>query len=241
MGLHALIYGGAGTLGQSVVKKFNAAGWDTFSVDLFECPSATHSLTLKTATTTDEDLKNLLEQLKHLQADLSVVIHVAGGWIGGSAASLNLVSTLNRLFHQNLESAFAASHIALKSPLKKDGFLVLTGAQAGLGPTPGMVAYGVTKAATHHLVASLASTDNKVFTDLGVGVVGVLPITLDTPSNRQAMPGANFDEWTPTDELADKIVEWAQQKNRPSSGSLVVVKTTKKSTEFVVTPNPFLQ
>ncbi len=28
-------------------------------------------------------------------------------------------------------------------------------------------------------------------------VVGILPVTIDTPSNREGMPNADFSAWTP--------------------------------------------
>lgn len=55
----------------------------------------------------------------------------------------------------NIRSALGASHVASKL-LKENGLLVLTGASAALNATPGMIAYGITKAATHHLIKSLA-------------------------------------------------------------------------------------
>jgi len=234
-----LVYGGAGALGQAFVNRFNEAGWKTFSVDLVESSAATHSLVVSNQLN-DAELKTIMQKLSDLKAELSCVVHAAGGWTGGSISSGSLMASLDRLYHQNLESAVAASHVAARAPLTKGGLLVLTGASAATGATPGMVAYGITKAATHHLVASLASPDNKVFSDLSVSVVGILPITLDTPSNRSGMPTANFDDWTPVEEVAGKVLEWVQQKDTvPQSGSLVVVKTANKNTQFTTTPNPF--
>lgn len=40
--------------------------------------------------------------------------------------------------------------------------MVLTGASAAVGGTPGMIGYGVSKAAVHQLVASLAAPGSKL-------------------------------------------------------------------------------
>jgi len=49
------------------------------------------------------------------------------------------------MFEFNVQSSVAAAHIAANS-LKEGGLLVLTGADAAIGPTPLMIAYGITKA-----------------------------------------------------------------------------------------------
>ncbi len=49
----------------------------------------------------------------------------------------------------------AAAHLAATT-LAPNGLLVLTGSQAGLAGTSGMLAYGMAKAATHQLVKSMA-------------------------------------------------------------------------------------
>ena len=38
-----------------------------------------------------------------------------------------------------------------------------------------------------------------------LSVIGILPTTIDTPSNRDAMPKGNFDEWTNPNDIAKKL------------------------------------
>ena len=54
-----------------------------------------------------------------------------------------------------------------------------------------MIGYGMAKAAVHQLVKSLASSGSGLPTNSCV--LGLLPITLDTPMNRKFMSGA--DTW----------------------------------------------
>jgi dihydropteridine reductase len=77
---------------------------------------------------------------------------------------------------------------------------VLTGANAALTGTGGMIAYGMAKAAVHQLTKSLASSSSGL--PKGATTLCLLPITLDTPGNRAAMPGADTSSWTPVSELA---------------------------------------
>ena len=55
--------------------------------------------------------------------------------------------------------------------------------------TAGMMGYGMAKAAVHQLVASLASEGSGLPVDCCV--LGLLPVTLDTPMNRKFMPQAD--------------------------------------------------
>ena len=41
-------------------------------------------------------------------------------------------------------------------------------------------------------------------------VVGIAPVTLDTPGNREAMPGADTSTWTPLGHVAQQLFTWAE-------------------------------
>ena len=119
--------------------------------------------------------------------------------------------------------AVAASHIASQQlPKTPGGLLVLTGAAGVLGEsgTDFMVGYGLAKAATHQLVASMARGGE-------MHAVGVLPDVIDTPNNRAAMPDADHASWASTSDMAEMIVGWASGglEARPPNGSLVMVET----------------
>lgn len=98
-------------------------------------------------------------------------------------------------------SAAVASH-----HLKEGGLLALTGAKPALEGTPGMIGYGMAKAAVHQLTRSLAGKDSGLPND--ALVVSVLPVTLDTPMNRKWMPKADFATWTPLTEVATYVVNY---------------------------------
>ena len=133
----------------------------------------------------------------------------------------------------NLQTAIATAHIAAKF-LKQDGLVVFTGANAARSATSGMIGYGIAKSATHQLTQSLHQELNSH--SLHSTVLAILPITLDTPSNRQAMPEGKFSTWTPVAEVGEKIVSWAasgsSSEEIPASGSLVVVETKDGKTTW---------
>lgn len=67
--------------------------------------------------------------------------------------------------------------------------------------TPGMIGYGMAKAAVHQLVKSLAATDGGL--PANSTVLAILPVTLDTPMNRKWMPKADHSKWTPMEFIAE--------------------------------------
>lgn len=55
-----------------------------------------------------------------------------------------------------------------------------------------MIGYGLAKAAVHHFIKSLANDSSGL--PENSTVLAILPITLDTPSNRKWMPKADFSK-----------------------------------------------
>jgi len=232
MAKNVLIYGGAGQLGKAVAEQFlriSSTQWSVTSVDFANSIDGARSIILQGDV--EQDITNVSETFKAEEAGFDAVICVAGGWAGGGVKSHGIFAGVDKMWKFNVQSAVASSHLAANF-LRPGGLVVLTGAAAALGPTPGMVAYGITKAATHHLVSSLASPGSGL--PEGSSVLAILPITLDTATNRQGMPDANFDDWTPLDVVGQLLVGWAQDPaGRPASGSLIKLITKDKNTEFI--------
>lgn len=140
------------------------------------------------------ELENLLKNDK-----LDAVICVAGGWAGGNA-SKDLAKNADLMWRQSVWSSTISATISSQF-LKPGGVLTLTGADAALNGTPGMIGYGLAKAAVHQLTKSLVEDKSGLPADSLV--VSILPITLDTPMNRKWMPKADFSTWTPLDFIAE--------------------------------------
>jgi dihydropteridine reductase len=223
-----LVYGGRGALGQSIVRLFNKKNWHTVSVDFTENNDATRSVIIPKDDSWSNQAQHVEENVKSESFD--AVVCVAGGWTGGNIKSKELINSTDLMWKSSVQTAVLSAQIAAKY-MKQGGLLVLPGAAGATTPTPGMIAYGVAKAAVHHLVRSLAQKGSGLPQESTV--VGLMPVTLDTSMNRSGMPNANFDDWTPLDELSEKIVDWAQkQEGRPKSGSLIRVSTKDKVTSY---------
>jgi len=223
-----VVFGACGALGSSIVSKFKDAGWTTVGIDLRKSDIVTHSISITGGT--KDDAAHVLQQMHEFKIEADVVISVAGGFVMGTVKDPSIFATMDKMWSFNLQSAILASHIA-SNILKPGGLLVLTGASSALKPTPTLIAYGVSKAATHHLVASIAAPDSGMPKDSST--VAILPIMLDTPMNRRDMPNANFDDWTPLDTVAQILLDWSAGNGRPKNGAMLQIKTQNKQTEFV--------
>ncbi|XP_015777460.1 PREDICTED: dihydropteridine reductase-like [Acropora digitifera] len=219
-----LIYGGKGALGMTCVTYFKARNWWVASVDLFPNEEAhANVIVSKTESWTEQNeeiqpkVDAILDGIK-----LDAIVCVAGGWAGGSAKSKAVVKNADLMFKQSVWTSLIAANLASKH-LKENGLLTLTGAQPSLGGTPGMLGYGMAKAAVHQLVKGLA--EEKGGLPGAASVLAILPMTLDTPGNRKGMPNADFNQWTPLDYVAKLLFEWAQRSNVPERGSLVKLNT----------------
>ena len=143
----------------------------------------------------------------------------------------------------NYNPVVAAGTLIPKYMTVNSGLFVVMGASAALTPTPGLLAYGSSKAAAHAYVQSLGLTTGKALKNKHLHrdkspdaifqrqltpylkeltVCGILPSTIDTEANRIAMPEEDFGTWTPPLDIAQQIGTWLEKPAlKPHSRSLV--------------------
>jgi len=213
-------------LGNVVVKKFKDAAWKTLCVDVRASDIADHSVIIN-GDGTKEDTQQIITKVQDLHLSLDSVVSVAGGFMMGNIKNDGIFAQTEKMLAFNLKSAISAAHVASHC-LKEEGLLVLTGASSALHETPAFIGYGISKAATHHLISSIAQKDSGM--PKGSYVVGMLPVMLDTPQNRKDIPSGNFANWTPLEDVADILLNWSNGKDRPANGSLVEIETKNSKT-----------
>ena len=99
------------------------------------------------------------------------------------------------MWSQSVCSSLITASLASKY-LSETGCLTLAGAAPAIdsAATPGMIGYGLAKAAVHQLTKSLADPESGL--PKGAFVAAIAPITLDTPMNRKWMAKSDFTAWT---------------------------------------------
>ncbi|XP_050524747.1 dihydropteridine reductase [Daktulosphaira vitifoliae] len=228
-----LVYGGKGALGSTCIASFLAQKFWVGSIDLQQNDVASANIIVNcNASLLEQELEIITKLETVLGSDkLDAVICVAGGWAGGNSNSNDFVKNTDLMLKQSVWSSVLASSIASKY-LKPGGIVVLTGAKAALNPTPGMIGYGLSKAAIHQLTKSLADPNGGL--PNGAQVYSILPITLDTPMNRKWMPEADTSAWTPLDYVAKLFIKWVKFEERPQNGSLVQLITKNNETTLEI-------
>lgn len=227
-----IVYGGRGALGSVCVNYFKSKNFWVGSIDLAENPEADANILVQRDADFVEQETQVVSAIKdHLNNEKVVaVICVAGGWAGGNA-SKDLAKNTDLMIKQSVWSSVISASVAAQF-LKEGGILTLTGAKPALAATPGMIGYGMAKAAVHQLTKSLASSGSGL--PENSFVASILPITLDTPMNRKWMPNADTTTWTPLEFVADLFHKWITAPNdRPTNGSLLQLVTKNSKTEVV--------
>ncbi|KAK4871552.1 hypothetical protein RN001_015676 [Aquatica leii] len=226
-----IVYGGKGALGAKCISQFKEKNWWVGSIDLGSNDEADVNILVESGDNLPEQEEKVLSSISNAlgSSKLDAIICVAGGWAGGNAKK-DLAKTSDLMWRQSVWSSVIAASIAAQH-LNEGGLLALTGANAALQETPGMIGYGMAKAAVHHLTKSLAEDGSGLPTNSTC--VAILPVTLDTPMNRKWMPKADFGTWTPLEFVAELFWKWSVDRARPSNGSLIQLITKNSATDVI--------
>jgi len=231
MAQRVLVYGGKGALGNTVVEFLKAKNLWVASIDLAANEKADCNVLVKPEAGLPEQEADVTSKVGDLLGDekLDAILCVAGGWAGGNAE--NIVAGADSMWKSSVFPSVISASLGAKY-LKEGGLISLPGAQPALNGTPGMMGYGMAKAAVHQLVKSLSGKGSGLPNNSTV--VATLPITLDTPMNRKWMSSADMTTWTTMDFVAELLFAWISGKDRPESGSLVQFVTKDSKTELVI-------
>ena len=150
---------------------------------------------------------------------LDALINIAGGFVWQTLEDGD-PAAWNRLYQMNVSTAVNASRAAIPYlKQSKAGRIVNVGANAAIKAAGGMGAYAASKAGVHRLTESLAE---ELKAD-GVTVNAVLPSILDTPTNRQDMPEADFSAWVAPRDLAAVMLFLVSPEAQAVTGALIPV------------------
>jgi NAD(P)-dependent dehydrogenase (short-subunit alcohol dehydrogenase family) len=218
VGMSVLITGANGGLGTAVCEAFLKTGATVIGVAR-TWTEAVSFLTLSVDLTTAEGCDAMVAQaLEH--GPIDVLVHLLGAFGGGQPIAETSDKTWDGMMTLNLRAAFCAMRAALKPmTAARYGRIVAVGSRASVEPLPNYAAYSVAKAALVALVKNVAA-ENK---DLGITANVVLPSTIDTPLNRQAMPKADFSSWVKPESIAKTLVWLASREAGDISGAVVPI------------------
>jgi NAD(P)-dependent dehydrogenase (short-subunit alcohol dehydrogenase family) len=134
---------------------------------------------------------------------LDGLVNTVGGYAGGIPLWELETKVFDAMLSLNLRTGYALARAVLPAMLKQQhGSIVNVAAKAALDHGAGAATYAASKAAAVAMMDSLAA-DVK---GTGVRVNSILPSIIDTPTNRRAMPNADFASWPKPEEIAQVIL-----------------------------------
>lgn len=223
-----IVAGGTGALGRAVVAALvaqgarvaipynHAAGWDELRAGL---PKDAPLFGARADLADVEAARAFSAQAAAFLGVLDGVAITTGAWSGGAAFEAAPADEWDRMMRTNLTTVYALCRGALPHLLKQGGSVVTVGSKVAETGGASAAAYAVSKAAVHSLTRVLA-LENR---ERGVRFNAVMPLVIDTPANRRAMPDADHSTWTTPAAIAEVIVFLLSPASAPVTGSLVPV------------------
>lgn len=227
----AVISGASGNLGTAVVRRLHAENVRLVLLDKNE--AALQHLVGAQGLTGEDSLVGVVDLTRKVEVDafiervattfgpIDILVNIAGGFAMGGPVHTMDESVWDSMLAINAKTAFLLSAAVARTMVegKRKGRIVNIAARAALQGAAGLSAYSASKAAVLRLTESMAAE----LLEHGITVNALMPSTLDTPPNRQAMPRADFSKWVSPDSLADVIAFLASDGSRDISGAAIPV------------------
>lgn len=217
------ITGAKGGLGSFVTKKFLDAGdmviGAALSIRQSDFPNA-NFLDAALDLTDAEAVKTLADNIANRFGRIDVLVHVAGGFAGGTPIHETDAQTWSRMQNMNLNAAFHVFRAVIPHMRKEGrGRIIAVGSNAAVRPQKNLGAYVVSKSALVTLVKTIALEN----ADRNINANVVLPGTMDTPANRAAMPDADPKKWVNPANVANVIYWLASLEAAETSGATIPI------------------
>ena len=211
----AIVTGASGNMGQAVVKKFIEEGYrvvgtvipnDPVSVDF----PADQFEKIVVDLMNEDDSEKFVNDIVSKYGSVDAAVLTVGGFAMGSVADTR-TADIAKQYKLNFETAYnVARPIFMQMMKQKNGRIFIIGSKPGLSARhgKGMVAYGLAKS----LIFRLAELMNDEAKGTNVVTSVIIPSTIDTPQNREAMPDADPSKWVKPEAIADVIYFYCTQQ-----------------------------
>jgi NAD(P)-dependent dehydrogenase (short-subunit alcohol dehydrogenase family) len=221
-----IVTGASGNMGQEVVKKFLAEQYRVIATIVDNDPvpfEITHDQLEKAVVNlmNEDDAEKFVQSVIVKQGSIDAAVLTVGGFAMGKIADTK-TSDIYKQYRLNFETAYNVARPVFIQMMKQGaGRIFLVGARPGLDMSNagGMVAYGLGKS----LIFRLAELMNDEAKGSNVVTSVIVPSTIDTPQNRQAMPGADFDNWVTASAIAELIYFHSTEAAAPLRESIIKI------------------
>jgi NAD(P)-dependent dehydrogenase (short-subunit alcohol dehydrogenase family) len=226
----ALITGPAGNLGSAVVELFGAEGIFLILLDhhqdrlrniypLLE-KSNDHLLISSVDLTDSSTVKTAVQKAADHFGRIDILVHTAGGFKMGEKVHETTGKTWDEMMNLNVKTLLNVTNAVVPLMLEqKNGKIITIGARPALAGKARMGSYSAAKTAVLRLTESMSAE----LKSQGINVNCILPGTIDTPVNREAMPNVDPSKWVTPDSLAEVILFLSSEASRDIHGTAIPV------------------
>jgi NAD(P)-dependent dehydrogenase (short-subunit alcohol dehydrogenase family) len=228
-GKAAIITGGTGGLGKAVVSLFLAEGAYVLSTYIYDdelegCIGLRDEYKSrvvfgKADVTKASNVANVTLKAMEKFSRIDILVNLVGGFVQSPVADTD-EETWDRMINMNLKSAFLTSKSVVPHMIKQGrGSIVNVASRPALKGSPGLSAYGASKAGVLNLTQSMAEE----LKEHDINVNAIIPGTINTPANRMIMPDADFSKWVDPEDIAKVIAFLCSDDARAVTGAAIPV------------------
>jgi NAD(P)-dependent dehydrogenase (short-subunit alcohol dehydrogenase family) len=219
MGKNIIITGATGNLGQVIVD-FILKQTDWNCIIPYRSPEKFNNLKdlwkdsnrllgYEVNMTDEKSVSDFYTTVLQKLTEIHGLVHTAGGfWMGKELADTSL-QELHKMMEMNFLTSFLMGKTAFHYMRKTGGKLIFIGARPALDFVPMMGAYAISKSAMRALAMQLANEG----AGYGISTALIIPGIIDTPTNREAMPEADFSTWTRRESIAESVLQILKSEN----------------------------
>ena len=225
-----MVTGGTGNLGGPTARAFANAGAKVIVVDRNAekqherfpdwVGSPNFWLAAPVNVTDASEAAQTVAQAVNRFGRLDVLVNTIGGYQAGKPVHEMDLATWDLMMDLNARSTLVMCQAVIPTQLSQgSGKIVNVAARGGLAASANHAAYSASKAAVIRLTESIAAEVR----DKGINANCILPGTIDTAENREAMPKANRRKWVQPESLAEVILFLASDAARDIHGAAIPV------------------
>ncbi|NIA18501.1 MAG: SDR family NAD(P)-dependent oxidoreductase, partial [Simkaniaceae bacterium] len=206
--MNCVVTGAGGGVGSALVNGLRSAGATVIAVyrgrssSIMETRSGLY--TVQCDLTNENAVQSLVHDISVTIGPIHAWVNTAGGFHSGESIEESSMDVWRQMFSINFITALNCSRAVLPG-MKQNRF----GRIINFGSFPGeeglaqAAPYAISKAAVHILTKTIWLEGHKA----GVSAHVIIPTTIDTPTNREAMPDDDWSNWVTTKDISDKIIE----------------------------------
>ena len=227
-GKTALVTGGTGALGNTVVQHFFDAGAnlalpvhsDRHLSPITERLVGSRLHAGVADVTSEGDVARFVSEVEQRFGGIDFLVNLAGGFAGGNLIEETSIDEWRDMMSMNLRSAFLMCRASLRTMrARKSGRIVNVAAMPALASGAKKGPYAISKRGVVTLTEILADEVR----GSGITANAIAPSIILTEANKLSMPDADFKKWVTPGEIANLILYLCSDDARSINGNTIKI------------------